>query len=323
MISGAIGGDTILNVVIDVVVPVFGIVVLGYGLARAGLFGEGPTRGLSRFVFDVAIPLLLFRTMATTVLPDPLPWNLLAAFYTGAGVIWIAGMVVAYFVFGAGRAERAIFGFGSAFSNTVLLGVPVVLTAFGERASVPLFLILAFHPPILFTAASVLLERARATDGAGSAVFIDSLKGMATNPILMGLLIGLLWNAADWPIPGPIDRIAELLGSAAVPCALFALGATLVRYRLRGSLGRAAVMSALKLVVHPALVVFLGVLVFDVDRFWIAVATVMASMPVGVNVYLFADRYEAEVGAASSAVVLSTGLAIFTVSVVLMLIGPG
>ena len=125
--------------------------------------------------------------------------------------------------------------------------------------------------------------------------------------------------ALPLPIPAPLDRTAELVGRSAVPCALFAMGASLAAHRLRGSFRDALLATALKLVAHPALVWSCATLL-GLEPLWTKVAVLLAAMPTGINVYLFADRYRAGVNTASSAVVLSTGLSIFTISIVLWLL---
>jgi predicted permease len=305
-----------------VVLPIFCVIGLGYGALRFTRFDARAAEALSAYVFNLAIPLLLFRTLAGIELAGPFPWRLLLAYYASAFVVFALGMGIAGGLLGRDRSERAIVGFACTFANSVLLGIPVVLTAFGEKASFPLFLLIAFHAPLLLTAATVVLELSR-REGAGSGWIRSGLRAAlqsARNPIILGLLAGILCSALGVRIPATLDRTAELVGRSAVPCALFAMGASLAAHRLGGKLGDALLAAALKLVAHPALVWWCATLL-GLEPLWTKVAVVLAAMPTGVNVYLFADRYRAGVSAASSAVVLSTGLSIFTISAVLWLLG--
>jgi predicted permease len=120
-------------------------------------------------------------------------------------------------------------------------------------------------------------------------------------------------------IPGPVDRIAEMMGAAAVPCALFALGASLAGYPLAGDVPPALALTAFKLVVHPALVWLVAVPILGLEGIWVPVAVTMAAMPSGINVYLFGARYNAAPGVAARTVLLSTVFSIGTISVLLYL----
>lgn len=303
-----------MTTLIDIVIPVFGLVVIGYAAAKLHIMDDAATRGLSRFVFNFAIPALLFGTMATTTLPETLEWGLLLSYYIGVIVIYAMGMIVTRVGFGRTLDQQSLLGFGAAFSNTVLLGIPVVLTAFGPAATLPLFLLIAFHGASMFTVVTVLVEVARGRGGRLSALPGTIVKSVAGNPIVAGLAVGLAVNLLDLPVPRPIEAVADALGSAALPCATFAMGAALARYRIAGSVPEATILVVLKTVVHPSLVWLLATQVFDVTALWAAVAAVLAAQPTGVNAYLFAQRYDACVATTATAILMSTALSVLTVS---------
>ena len=140
---------------------------------------------------------------------------------------------------------------------------------------------------------------------------------LVRNPIIMGILLGLLANVTGMAIPAPVDGVAEMLGAAAVPTSLFALGASLAGYRLTGDAAPAVALTALKLVVHPLLVWILAVPVMGLEGIWVPVAVTMAAMPSGINVYLFGARYQAAPGVAARTVLVTNILSIATLSFVL------
>ena len=281
------------------------------------MFGEGAATALASFVFYFAIPVLLFRHMATTALPDAIAWGYLGAFYGGTAVAFGLGMAIARTAFGGPFERQAIIGFGCAFGNSVLLGIPVVLTGLGEAASLPLFLLLAFHSALLFTVITVVLEIGGARREELREVPKKALRGLAGNPILWGLLGGIAFNLLGLTLPGAVERWSALVAGAAVPCALFSMGASLRAYRIAGALRVALVMVALKLVVCPLAVWALATFVFDVPPLWAKVAILLAAMPVGVNVYLFGVRYGAGQAESASAILLSSILSIATLSAAL------
>lgn len=307
-----------MAIILDVMLPVFGLLFIGYLAAIAGLAEEAVVQGLSRFAFTFAIPVLLFRSMARTELPASIDWGFLLSYYLAAFAVFAGGMAAAA-LFRRPTGEHGLFGLAASYSNAVLLGVPLILTAFGDAATLPLFLLLALHSALLFTAVTLVMETTRHRVAGLRGLPAATLRGLVTNPILLGLVAGLVVNLAGVGIAGPIDAIAETLGRAATPCAVFALGASLARYPISGSLAQASTLCLLKTVAHPALVWLLATRVFDVSPEWTAVAVVMAALPVGVNVYLFAERYQAAVAPVASAIVLSTVTSLATVFALLSL----
>ncbi|HEX6268340.1 MAG TPA: AEC family transporter [Burkholderiales bacterium] len=300
------------------ILPVFGLLAFGYVATFTRVFGEAAATALASFVFYFAIPVLLFRSMATTTLPDDIAWGYLGAFYGGTAIAFGLGFTVARTTFEGPFERHAIIGFGAAFGNSVLLGVPVVLTGLGEAASLPLFLLLAFHSTLLFTTITIVLEAGGARHERLREVPAKALGGLARNPILWGLAGGLAFNLLDLRLPAALERWTQLVAGAAVPCALFSMGASLRSYRIAGALQPALVMVALKLVVCPLAVWALATLVFEVPPLWAKVAIVLAAMPVGVNVYLFGVRYHAGEAESATAILLSSILSVATLSAVLV-----
>jgi predicted permease len=295
---------------------------LGFAAARTRVLDEAGVRGLVLFVFNFAIPVLLFRSIGGIRLPEDVRWGFLVAFYSGSFTAYLLGMAGGRILFRRPLDHQAIFGMGAAFSNTVLLGIPIVLTAFGPEATLPLFLIIAFHSAV-FTPLTVGLIQA----GRGQGVsLMKQARGVVLevvrNPIVLGLGAGLAANLTGLVLPSALDRGAELLGAAAVPCALFAMGSSLGIQPLVGDVPPALFLTSIKLIVHPLVVWVVAVPVLGLGGLWAAVAVTMAAMPSGVNVYLFGARYEAAPGVAARTVLLSSLGSVVTIAVVLALLGP-
>ena len=299
--------------------PIFGLVLLGMAAGRLGLFDAAATRGLSLFVFNLAIPVMLLRQLAQAHLAGSLDWGVLLAYFGSAFLVFFLGWLGARRLFGRVGADPGVFGISAAFSNLVVLGTPVVLTGFGEAAALPLFLLIAAHSPPLFTLTTLAIEHGRGRDLPPGEMWRSVGKGLVTNPILWGLGAGLLMNLAGLSLPGALDRMAQMLGAAALPCALFALGANLARFRLGRTLKEALFLTALKTVAQPALVL-LACELLHLPRTSLQVLVTIAAMPAGVNAYLFAARYEAAVAEASSTILISTGVSVVTLSVLLVLL---
>lgn len=309
-----------MEIVLEIVLPVFGVVVLGYGVTRMGWFDGEAETGLARFVFDFAVPLMLFRSLATAELPKAIPWGYFASYYISASSVFLLGFVLARFAFRRTYGGQVISGFGFAYGNNVLLGLPLILTTFGEAAALPFFILLSVHGLIFFTLTTLLLEVDR-NSGESSRRQMPGqmLKALWTNPILMGIFVGLAVNLANLSLPGPVDSICALMQQAVTPCALFSLGASLTKYGIAGRLGQSMVMVVAKTVVMPALVFVLATQVFDIEPLWTKVAVVMAAQPSGVMVYIFAKKYNVGQAIATTSIFLSTTSSMITLSVILFL----
>lgn len=310
-----------MQIILDIIVPVFGIVGLGYVAARLGWFPAEANKGLSRFVFDFAIPALLFRSMATTALPAEIEWGYLASYFGGGYIAWITGTALAYLLFRRSGAEPAIAGMTAGFSNTVLLGVPLILTTFGEAGTLPIFLLIACHSWQLLSVVTIQAEVGIGARDEMRKLPANVGMSLVRNPIIWALALGIIANLIGMPMPKFANTLLETLGRAALPCALFAMGASLAVYRIVGALPQASVGTVLKLVLHPAATYALATHVFQVTPLWRDVAVIVAALPVGVNVYMMAQRYGAGVAPAATALILSTAGSVGSIAVVLWLLG--
>lgn len=318
------GKDTgeLMQAVLEIVLPVFGLVLAGWALAQTPVLSREGVRGLSSFVFYVAIPALLFRTMGRGVIPADVEWGVVLAYFGGSLLLFAATIPFGRLAFGLRADECAVLAMGATFSNVVLLGVPLVLATFGEPGLLPIMMIVAFHSTFLITLTTVVVEASRGVRGGGVQVVRSTLKALAQNPVLVAMAAGLAWGATGLGLAPPVDRFAQLLGGAAAPCALFALGATLAGYRISGAVGESATMVALKLVAHPLIVWLLATRVFAIDPMWAAIATITAALPVGANVFVLAQKYGIYVQRSTSATLLSTAAAVVTVSILVALLAP-
>ncbi len=308
---------------LSTVAPVFTLMLLGAGAVKMKILEEAGVRGLVLYVFNFAIPFLLFRSLATTQLPDDIEWSFLVSIFGGAYTCYLLALVLGRRLFHRPLDHAAIFGMSAGFSNTVLMGIPIILTAYGEAATLPVFLIIAFHGPTLMPLTTTLIQVGRGAHLSVTNQLRTVLVDLVKNPIIMGLFLGLAANWWGFVLPGVLDRTVDLVGASAIPCALFAMGASLACYPLVGDVAPAVLLSALKLVLHPLLVWILAVPVFRLDGIWVPVAVTMAAMPTGINAYLFGARYEAAPGVAARTVLLTSLFSVGTISLVLLIFGPG
>ena len=306
-----------------VVAPVIAVIVLGYGAARRGVFSDDNVTTLNRFVFVLAAPALLFRNVALTEFPETLSIGLWLAYYGPMLAIMALAFFVARLLFRArATADYVIFAFGGGFSNTVMLGIPIILTAFGPDAGLPLFLILAFHGLLVFTIALICLEAATNPDLRLADLPPKLVGAMREQVVVMALAAGVIWNFTGLGLAAPIDRFLELLGSAAIPVALIAVGGRLAFIKIGDNLSPALFIGAFKLVVMPLAVYGAAQYFFALPQLYVATLTLLSAMPTGVFAAVFAAQYQNAEAEASSAITVTTVLSALSVSVWLGFFSP-
>ncbi len=312
-----------MTVILEVIVPVFGVILLGYLATRCRRFPAPAARSLSTFVFDYSLPALLFRNMAQTELPPRIEWGFLASYYGAAFLVFALGILICRTICRTPAPTHPIHGLGAAFSNVGLLGIPLILAAFGSDSLVPLFMILACHSTLLLTTTIVMLETQKHPEWSRQGVIWQGARSIFTNPIIMAMALGAVLNLNDLQIPSLLEKLVNTLGQAALPTATFALGSTLASFPLGGSLGSTLSVVGLKLLIHPLLVWGLMTFVFSVPLDWIPIAITVAALPTGVNVYLLGSRYEVAQERAAAMILISTLLSLFSLSGVLLLTQSG
>jgi malonate transporter len=303
------------------VVPIFGLVALGYGAALLGLIGERANDGLTSYLFVIGAPALIFKLLTSAVFPEVFPWGYWVAYYVGMGVVWIAATVAAATLFKRSHGDAVIAGLSTGQANTVLIGIPIILKAYGEEAAFPIAMLLAVNLPITMSVATLMLEGTRAA--AGGAIFIKLGKGLATHPLILALIAGVLAQFIGFKPSGPAATMLDMVAGTTVPLSLIALGLSLKAYGVREDVPVALMISALRLLVHPAIAYVVARYVFALPPAWTGTVVLFAAMPAGINAYLFAARYGQGVGIASTAVALSTLLALATSVIWLKVLGIG
>ena len=310
--------------ILTTVLPVFGMIVLGYGFTRAKIFDAAAGRGLSLFVFNLAIPALLFKTVATMSAQQGAPWELWIAFFGGLFITWVAAALVSRIVPSLNVSGGAAASMAAGFGNLALLGTPLALSHFGQQVAIPLGMILSIHAPILWFAAMLhraLFQTTGSVSITGTAK--DLFKNLATNAIVLGLLAGSLWRFTGWGLHPVFGTMLDMLADASVPTALFALGVSLAGYSLKGSWSGMFALIGLKMVLMPVLVFLMVRYVVSIPPLWGHVAVLFAAMPTGANAFLFSQRNNEATAAVSGAIALGTALAALSASILLYLMDTG
>lgn len=302
-------------------VPVILFIALGFFVGRRGWIRATSVKDLSNLVFMVLTPALLFRTMSTVRVQD-LDFGPVAVYFAAAGLIFAATLVV--HGFGSLAAAR---GLANTFSNTIMIGVPLVGLVFGQAGLVTLFTLISVHSLILLTAATVVFELAQARERARSGegpqhsmvrTVLQAIGSGIVHPVPLPIIVGLLFAQTGLVVPDVIGKPLQLLGQALGPLALLLVGVTLA-FSTVGTHFKAALRIALvKNIVHPLLLGALG-WALGLSGLSLAVMVATAALPVGANVFLFAQRYGVAQDEVTASIAVSTTLALVTVPVALLL----
>ncbi len=306
---------------LDVVMPVFLVTGMGYLAARLGYLSEPVVDGINRFTQGFAIPFLLFRAAMNLDLSAVFDLRLMISFYAGSTATFFLGILGARMIFKRRPGEAVAIGFGSLFSNSVILGIPIMERAYGGAALDSMLAIISIHAPFCYLLGITVMEISRA-DGRGAVdTTVTVVRAMIQNALMVGLAAGFAVNLSGLTLPGVALEAVDLIVAAALPTALIGLGGVLTRYRLRKSLGAASMTSTLSLLVHPSIALFLSHVVFALPIHMVQAAVLTAAMAPGVNTYVFASMYNRAMGAAASTVLLATAISVLSVSFWLSVLG--
>jgi predicted permease len=310
-----------MEAVLNAALPVFALILAGYLTARFGILGTAATDSINRFVVYLALPALLFEAMATIAWRNLANGAFLAAFGGGMMIVFLACLLLER---RAGRSltDAGIDSLAAAYANTGFLGIPLCLVTFGRQSLPPVIIATLLTACLLFAIVIVLIEVDRhGSRDLGHALGKVSLT-LLRNPLLVAPVLGMGFAATGLPLPAPVDRFAILLGNAASPCALVAIGLFLAQQR-GGHDNRAVIrLVAVKLLVHPAITAVLAFWLFPMPLLWAQLAVVLAALPVGTGPFMLAKLYDREAAIASRAILLSTICSVVTVSLLIAWLAP-
>ena len=299
--------------------PFFGIIALGYGSGRTGFFSPEATAFLTRFVFYFALSAMVFRFAANLSLAEVLDWQLVTAYLCATAAAYLIVTVVAL-LRRVSVAEAAVEAQCGVVGNVGFLGIPMFIVLMGEAAIGPVMLVLAVDLVVFGSLIVILITGSR--EGKLSYGIIQSVGlGLLKNPMIVSISLGLIWSSLALPIPGPMNAFLEILGAAATPGALFAIGASLAT-KSAERIEVAGWLSFAKLVLHPVAVGLAVYILLPVeDKFAAGIAVASAALPTAGNVYILAQHYGVAPARASATIFISTAFSILTVPAVIAWLG--
>ncbi|MDM0074438.1 AEC family transporter [Variovorax sp. J2P1-59] len=307
--------------VLSSLLPVVLLIAAGYVAGRRGWVGGKAVRDLSNLIFLLLAPALLFRSMST-VHVEQLSLRPVAAYFIGAGLIFAATLLWRGF-----NRTAAVLALANTYSNTVMIGIALIGLAYGPEGTIVLLTLISLHSLVLLTSATVILELAVAHEHASTSgeerrsmlrTVGRALYNAIIHPVPLPIIAGLLFAQTGLQMPEAIDKPIALLGGAFSPVALVMVGITLALTPVGAHWRGALVQALVKNVVHPLLVAGIG-LALGLRGLPLTVMVVAAALPIGANVFLFSQRYRTAEELVTASVVVSTGLALVTLSAVMAL----
>jgi malonate transporter and related proteins len=318
-------------------VAIFVVVALGWVAGKLRWLGDNdPARTLSNAAFYIFIPALLFRTTARVDFAT-LPWGTLAAFFVPVLLLLVVVYAWQRRWNRSGRlpaAAPSVRAISATFGNTLQIGVPMMAALFGEKGLAIHITIISLHALTLLTVLTALVEldlaRERRQLGHSNAHLLHTVGKTAKNtiihPVVLPVLAGLIWNALFPPLPAIVDETLLTMSQAVVPLCLVLIGMSLAYYGMRGAAKGAVMLSVLKLLVLPAVVLAIGHWGMGLTGLPLAVVVMAASLPVGSNALIFSQRYETLEAEATAAIVVSTFAFVLTapfwLAVLSLLVSP-
>jgi malonate transporter len=294
--------------------PFFALIGLGYGAGVTRFFTPEATAWLTKFVFYFALSAMLFRFSANLSFGDIFDTQFMMAYLWATAFVYGIATAVA-FIRGLSVEEAAIEAQCAVIGNVGFLGIPMLVMLLGEGAIVPVMQVLAVDLIVFGSLIVMLITGGR--DGRVQWAILKTVGlGLLKNPMIVSICVGLAWSAAQLPIPTPLNDFMAILGAAATPGALFAIGASLAS-KSAERISVAVWLSTAKLVLHPAAVALSALVLFPVAPYAAGVMIAAAALPVAGNVYILAQHYGVAPQRVSASILISTAFSIVTVSAVI------
>jgi malonate transporter len=296
--------------ILEVVLPVFVLIALGYAAARRGWVTEEGLKGMTLFVFSLASPALLFSGGTR---PHEGGSGAAVALLTGSLIVYALAVLGGRRFAGMTLAEAGLFALACVFGNSVMMGVPIIVAAYGQPGVPPMLAILALQTMVLLGVATVVTEVGLNAAAPWRRVLVATAQGILRNPVVLAVILALVWSTLGLPVPAVLRRILDLLGASAPPLALFCLGGSLAGIAAAAAWRETLSIALVKLAALPLLVWGLAV-AMRLTPIETAVAVTMSAMPTGANAFILARRYATGTDRSGTAVVFTTAVSVLTLS---------
>ncbi len=308
-----------MEVFISNVIPVFALIACGFFAGKFKLFGKKSSEVLNQFVYYFSLPALLIHSISVAPISDILNENFILAYSLGMVIVWFVSSLISKFLYRDNLEITALQGVNATYGNTGYLGIPLGLSVFGSAALVPASITIAVNAFLIIPFAAILIEFSRNRSKDFNHVILGIFRALLINPLVLSVLIGLILCFNDVRFPNAVDNFLSILGAAAGPCALIAIGLFVSNIPIKGIFVRLGVTSILKLILFPFAVWVLVELFFPLSQMWVAMAIIMAGTPLGATAFVVAQKYNIGVSESSASIVVTTAISLITLSILVTL----
>lgn len=309
--------------IVALVLPFFGLILIGYVVARVKQLPADALGWLNVFIIYVALPALFFKLVSRTPIEDLAQIDFIAADLVGTYLIFALAFLIGRYIRRNRFDESVIQGFAGAYGNIGYMGPGLALLALGEAAAVPVALVVCFENALHFMVAPAMMALAGDEKRPAGAVALEVVTKVATHPFIIATALGFLVAALKLEIPIAAARLIDYLAQAAAPCALFAMGVTLALRPLKRIPVEIGYLVPMKLVFHPLLMWVVLSLAGNFDPVWIKAAVLLAALPTATNVFVLGQHYGVWQERASATILITTVLSVLSVSALLIAMTSG
>src|ERR1700733_2915292 len=298
----------------NLILPVFAVILTGWIVGYTGYLSRTLSDALIHFAYNIAMPALLIVTIAQEPSRSLINWRFLVAF--GGGSLLCFSLVFGIMSIRGSRtlASRTMHGMAASMTNTGFVALPVLQAIYGPRAVLPAAIATVFVAVVMFPLAVILIELGRRDAHGSRTPAMVTVKHVVLNPMVISTVIGILWSVFGLRMPRPVTAYFGILADALTPCALFAIGLGLSIAGLGANIGKASLLSAVKLVIMPLIVYGLS-LSLGLDPLYTIAAVICAAVPTAKTVYILAGEYHCEEMMVASTVSMTTLVSVISLVV--------
>ena len=312
-----------MQAILNVVLPVFGLILAGVLAGRFRILGQDSSEALNRFVYFFSLPAVLFLGMARAPVEKSANLGFITTYVGGTVVAFVIVVAVARVFFPGKAVQYVLGGLSGTFANTGYMGIPLFMTAFGPEGLLPVFIATVVNSAVMIGGAVAYVELDEHREAGLKQAIAKVARALATNPLVVSPIAGIAWSAAKLPLPLPVATFGDLLGAAAGPAALFAIGLFLASRSVAALMGgRRAIevgwLVVVKLVIQPVLTWGIG-WGLGLEPFWLAAAVILGALPTGALTFVLATNYGIYIERTSAVILASTVVSVLTLSVVMVL----
>jgi predicted permease len=305
--------------VLNLALPFFGLIGLGFIAGKMARLSDGGLAWMNFFLIYVALPCLFYRVLAQTPAGELGNFSFIAAIAFCTSLMFAVAFAIGVIIRRGDIAQAAIIGSAGSYGNVGYMGPGLALAALGPAAAPAVALIFCVDSVVAFSLVPLMMGVAGATRGGFSATVVQIARRIVFHPFMIAAALGVVSAVSGVQPPVALDRMMELLQGAAAPCALFTLGVTVALRPMAAMPWEVPPAIAVKLVLHPVVVVLVLSFLGNFDPVWVATAALMAALPPALNVYIMARQYNAWIEQASAAVLFGTLASVVTLTTVIWL----